>query len=496
MRLRSFPGNAFGRSLCFSKDYWKSIPKTRGDHRGVRHLVGWRDLARSGIWRTRFWGLILLCVLLVSSCAIAPSVPPLQPAINSLVVANRMNIAADKISAEEAHYGAGNYLLYYLERGLVGFYAGRYQDSIRSFEKAKQRFEENYTTSLSKEGMTWLVNDTFAPYRGSDYEYVLVNVFQALNFLQLGDLNEALVEARVLAAKYQVVEMLSRKVKRRHYEDNGFARFFMGLLMQSAGGGGNESEALLFYKEALAIYRQFYDGKYLPRMLQENLLMLARKFGDEGYADLRREMQDVGMVSPRPDMAQLVVIHLVGYSPIKVPQIIPVPLDRNFITKITFPKFIKRFYTVRSARITAENDLGRRTSVETELGMDIEALAIKDQESRRAAVLAKAVIRPALKYMVERKQKESIEKKHGDSSADTFGVLSNIYNLVSEQADLRSWQALPGQIRIARLFLSPGSYKITSEGLGEGGLPVREDRVGELQLKPGELRFVVIRSPR
>jgi len=504
MKPRSFQGNASGRSLYFfsripekisfggggteqgppAKGFpltedRKNIPKTRGDRQGAR-----------------FWGLPLLSAFLFSSCAIAPSVPPLQPTINSLVVANRMSLAADKISTQEADYGAGNYLLYYLDRGLVGFYAGRYQDSIRSFEKAKQRFAELYTTSLSKEGMTWLVNDNAAPYRGSDYEYVLVNVFQALNFLQLGDLNEALVEARDLTSKYQVVEGLAQKVKRRHFEDNGFARFFMGLILQAVGGTENESEALLFYKEARTLYQQFYAGTYIPRILQENLLTLSQKFGDEEYPALRNEMRGAEAVAARTDLAQLIVIHLVGYSPLKVPEIIPVPLDRELITKITFPKFLRRFYSVRSARITAENDRGWRTTSETEPGADIEDLAIKDLNSRKAVVLAKAIIRPALKYLIERKQKEDIEKRNGRLAAEGFGLLSNLYNLFSEQADLRSWQSLPAQLRVARLFLSPGHYKLSSEGLGEGGILVGVDNIGEVELRSGETRFVIIRSPR
>jgi tetratricopeptide (TPR) repeat protein len=440
--------------------------------------------------------LFILSCLFFSSCAIAPSVPPLQPNINSLVVANRMNLAADTIAAQNADYGPGNYLLYYLDRGLVGFYAGRYQDSIRSFEKAKQRFAELYTTSLSKEGMTWLMNDNAAPYRGSDYEYVLVNVFQALNFLQLGDLNEALVEARDLTSKYQVVEGLAQKAQRRHFEDNGFARFFMGLILQVVGGAENESEALLFYKEARTLYQQFYAGTYVPRILQENLLVLSQKFDDEEYPVLRNEMRGVEAVTARSDQAQLIVIHLVGYSPLKVPEIIPVPLDRELITKITFPKFLRRFYSVCSARIMAENDRGWRTTSETELGSDIEDLAIKDLNSRKAIVLAKAVIRPALKYLIERKQKEDIEKRNGRLAAEGFGLLSNLYNLFSEQADLRSWQALPAQIRVARLFLSPGHYKLSSEGLGEDGRTVGVDSIGEVELRSGETRFIIIRSPR
>ena len=105
---------------------------------------------------------------------------------------------------------------------------------MESFEKSKQRFRELYTESLTKEALSWAVNDYMLPYRGADHEYVLVNVFQALNFLALGDLNEALVEARDLSSKYQVVGNLAQKMLRSRFEDNGFARMFMGMAVRSA----------------------------------------------------------------------------------------------------------------------------------------------------------------------------------------------------------------------------------------------------------------------
>jgi hypothetical protein len=207
-------------------------------------------------------------------------------------------------------------------------------------------------------------------------------------------------------------------------------------------------------------------------------------------------MMGVEAAPARPDQAQLIVIHFVGYSPLKEPEIIPVPLDRDLVTKITFPKFTRRFYAVRSARVTAQNDQGWRATAETELGSDIEDLAIKDLNSRKAIVLAKAIIRPTLKYLLESKQMEDIQKRNGRLAAEGFGLLSNLFNLYSEQPDLRSWQALPAQIRVARLFLPPGHYKLASEALGEDNVVVGVDSIGEVELRAGESRFIIIRSPR
>ena len=53
-----------------------------------------------------------------------------------------------------------------------------------------------------------------------------------------------------------------------------------------------------------------------------------------------------------------------------------------------------------------------------------------------------------------------IEKEYGRDTARWFGYLSSMYNLTTERADLRSWQTLPDQIRLARLMVDPGDYEI------------------------------------
>ncbi|MBF0122146.1 MAG: hypothetical protein HQL21_01905 [Candidatus Omnitrophica bacterium] len=440
--------------------------------------------------------LFFIPVLFVcSSCAVMTTGSPrLQPEVNSLVVANRLQLAADMIEREEASYGPGNYLLYYLDRGLVEFYAGRYEESVRSLEKAKQRFQELYTESLSKEFLSWAVNDYMLPYRGADHEYVLVNIFQALNFLSLKNPNESLVEARDLNSKYQVVTDLAHKMKRRRYEDNGFARMFMGLLYQSMGRPEDKAEALLWYKEALSLYASYYEGQYVPQILKEEAGRLAEEFSDDDLAALRQETRGSFASQGYENKAKIIVLQLAGYSPLKVADVVPIPVDRQFIIKLAFPKYMRRYYDIHSARVIAYKAGGARVSADTELGMNIEELAMKDLESRKATVLAKAVLRPAMKYLIERKQKEVIDKKSGAFAAEVFGLMSNLYNVFSEQADLRSWQALPAQIRVARIFVDPGTCRIQFDNLDSQGMSLGIEDIGEVTLEAGETRFIVVRS--
>lgn len=420
--------------------------------------------------------LIIPTLLCLSSCA-AFSGPVLQPEISRLVAADRINVAAARIEADNADYGQGNYLLYYLDRGLVEYYAGLYPQSIQSFDKAKKRFEELYTQSLTREAASWAVNDYALPYHGADYEYVLVNIFQALNYLSSGKVSEALVEARDLDAKYQVVDKLALAAKRRRFEDNGFARMFMGFVAEASGRADDRDSARIFYQQAREVYAQYYEGQYEPEILADRLRAL-----DGG----RQE----------GDHAVVYVIQLAGFAPVKLAQRIPVPVERDLVAQAALPVFARRDFEIRRGRVTAEDAGGSAVRASTELGVSIEDLAVKDLESRKAVTLSKALLRPALKYVVERQQREIIHKRFGSPAAGAFGLVSSLYNIYSEQADLRSWQALPAEIRVARLSLIPGKYHLRFEHLSESMVVVEPVDLGEMDLVPGRAYFVVCRGRR
>ncbi len=436
--------------------------------------------------------IFMLTCLGLSSCASVSS-PALQPKINGLIVAGQSALAAEKITAQASDYGTGNYVLYHLDRALVLQLTGDFSSSVVSLEKAKLRQEELYTRSVTNEASTWVVNDNRAPYRAPEYERVLMNVFQSLNYLQMNNLNEALVEARDLDSKFPVVAGVYGQDKHR-FEDNGFARLLCGILYEAAGTGDDLNDALIAYKQALTVYDSYYNGQYVPRVLKNRLIRMAERFHDPDAGEYRRRFSDVRIEDERPDTATVYLLEAVGFSPVRVAEIIPVPVDMEFVAKIAFPKFVRRLYAVRGSHFVVQGRPGPVLRVDTELGADIEELAEKDLEARKALTLSKSVIRPALKYLVERNQKDVIEKKHGRVAAELFGIFSNLYNIYSEQADLRSWQSLPAQVRVARIQVPVGTYRVSIEDVDVNGFMVASEDKGDVLLKAGQTYFFVRRS--
>jgi len=429
---------------------------------------------------------IFILAFIFSSCATSPMI---QPQINSLVVAEQFDYALKLLENNEQSYGSNNRLLYLLDYGLVLHYAGRYQESIMVFEQAKMEFDKMITVSLSRQAGTWLMNDNTAPYRGEDFERVMINVFQALNFAALNKFEEALVEARNADSKLSLFNRQYERDQKNVYKEDAFARLLMGIMYEAVGTRADLNDAHISYAKAVKIYEEDYELFYgipTPRILKENILATAKFMGSEEYDYFGKKFEGTPFVSlsEKQHKAELYLIQYHGYSPVKHQTAIPIPLPGGYLTKFTFPKYEVRknphvegvFKAVGQNEVSIDFDL--------EKGEDLSAIAIQNLDNRKVRVIAKAALRAFGKYSVERIQENHIEGKYGKDTAKWFRYVSSLYNIHSEQADLRSWQTLPAGIRLSRIIVDPGEY----------GIFFNENLLEHVRCKPGEKRFIVVRT--
>jgi len=440
--------------------------------------------------------LVVALSFLLSSCAGPLEV---QPRVNSLVVAQKLDQAIVALGDNPQSYGKNNQLLYWLDRGMVLQCAGHYQESIHAFAEAQHRFDELYTKSITKLASAWALNDYSAPYRGEDYEYTLVNIFQAMNYVMLGSYNEALVEARDMDSKLNLVNALY--AGKNMYKEDAFGRFFMGILYEVNGSPADLNDAFISYAKAYDDYVNDFQKNYgveAPALLKENFLTLAHFMGGEEFAHYRRELPNTPLVTldDKNQKAEVYLIQYVGFSPIKISNSIPVPIDVTHVTQISFPKFINRYTQIRSSEFLAVSGEQLAFVQPTQVGQNIETLAAKLLEYRRVQIFAKSLLRPAAKYFAGKAVENQIEKKYGETSGEVFSVFASLYNLSSERSDLRSWQTLPAQIRVARLLLDPNEYEFFVQTYGEEGHPLNKVSLGKLKLSAGEKRFFVFRNYR
>lgn len=425
---------------------------------------------------------------LLCSCTTYPTI---APQVNSLVVAEKYRTALKILDTHKEGYGKTNELLYFLDRGLVLHMARRYEESIQAFESAKRKYDQLYTRSLSNLGATWIVNDYRAPYRGEDFERVMINVFQALNFAALDNPEEALVEARDVDRILRSINDRYDK-KKNIYKEDAFARLLMGILYEWEGAPADLNDAYISYAKAVEIYEKDYLPNYdvkLPAILKENILAAAQWMGDEEFRKYRQKFGGVTFLplNDKKKKAEVYVIHYTGLSPIKHEDSLVFPLPDGYLSRVAFPTYDERIYEEPASVFSARSSAGQTYLIPAELSEDIGGLAIKSLSDRRGRLLAKAFLRPLGKYAAEQAAASTIDRNTDSrTGGDVVRILGSAYNIYSEQADLRSWQTLPDQIRIARLILSPGEYTFY----------MNKKDLGTFTLKSGQKKFLIVRTNR
>ncbi|MCW8957175.1 MAG: hypothetical protein OQL09_09855, partial [Gammaproteobacteria bacterium] len=70
--------------------------------------------------------------------------------------------------------------------GMLRRLVGDYKGSNEAFELAKKRIEELYTTSITQAAGTVIINDETMDFDGDPHEKVLVHLYKASNYLDMG----------------------------------------------------------------------------------------------------------------------------------------------------------------------------------------------------------------------------------------------------------------------------------------------------------------------
>lgn len=372
-------------------------------------------------------------------------------------------------------------ILYNMERGRYAQVVGNSDVSMADFKASMERIGENdekaliSASAIGANVASTLTNDNAIPYEGEGYERVLLHHYQALNYLKKRDLEGAGVEVRRANAEqneslkrfekeleksqdaaeekkvgsnsvsrietqYAQMDEVAGKVKNSFQNAYTFyvSGFIYELLQQS-------NDAYIDYKKALEIYP---DNRYL----QKDVLRLAEKL------EMREELEELKLRFPADSKrfidengvgsGELLVLFEDGFVPQKHEIKIPIPISRGGLVTIAFPIYKEKWSAQIPLRILNNNEL----IGSTEPICDVRALAVKALKEKAPVIATRQIIRAVAKGVTT-----AVAKKQ---MGELGQFASNIWNLVSESADLRSWLTLPANAQILRTTLPPGNYRL------------------------------------
>ncbi len=445
--------------------------------------------------RSRGAGSLLLAALIALSVSACSSFREIYPEVNRMAAAGQFDQAVALVDKNKGEYGERNAVLYHLDRGTMLHYAGKWEESNKAFAAAERRMDELYTESITGNVAAFAVNDNLLPYRGEDFESVIVNVYQALNYVELGNIESALVNARKVDQKLDYINRQYDPDKKNVYKEDAFTRMLMGALYEMGGTRDDLNDAYISDRLATGIYDKDFSVNYgvpAPALLGSNLVTTAAFMGGAELEQARKRFGSADLLTvqdKRARFGQVYFVHFAGRAPVKVESGFT-GIFGTYVVKVVFPEYRRVNYLVNGSQVLVDG----RVETVLEEAEPVGPIAIKNLDNRKGRIYAKAIARAGAKLVANVAMQREARRQGGDVAGLVAALAGGAATVASEQADLRCWQTLPDRILFGRVLLPPGQHKLSVQFLTGGRGVVSTRDLGEVEVPPGRTRFFILHS--
>jgi hypothetical protein len=431
---------------------------------------------------------LVSAVLLLGGCASSSmfsSYPSQMQPIKQEIEAKQYKLAQTTL---DAHRKDADKILYMMERGRVSQLANDRKSSIEDFKEviaAMEANEEKAKISLSDtaaQGTALLSNDNAIPYTGDGHERVFVHQYQAMNYLFSNDLDAASVEVKRANIEQKVAldehedELAAAEEKGREYAEgnksfmaafsamdsvagkvknsfqNAYTFYVSGLIYEILG---KPNDAYIDYKKALEI---FPENVYV----QKDVLRLAKQLSMTDDYEMYKKRYPIEVSNPGKDEGELVVLFEHGFAPAKTETSVPV-FTGNQVQKVAFPIYAMQWQDPSS--LTVAIDGGAPIGTTSPI-VYVQAMAVKALQEKLPAMLTRQILRVVAK--------KKMAEQAGKAGGAWVKLGADIFNIVSENADRRSWLTLPNDAQILRSALPEGEYQLSlNNGKAAGMMKVK-----------------------
>jgi hypothetical protein len=409
------------------------------------------------VFRSRFAFIVVaggLSLFSLASCATRPEV--YKPVDNHVAAGAYAQGAAAIAEAQDSRkpiYPAKNAVMLFLDKGMLDHYAEHYEESASELEEAERLIEEAYTKSVTLEVGTFILNDNTREYAGEDYEDIYLNVFNALNYYNRGNVEEALVEVRKINQKLQAltVKYAASIEKAKQYAD------------ENGGYSGDSDEPFTFTDSALARYLAalFWrgtghrdDARIDLDALAEAYRLAPQVYDNPLPSTVKDEYQ-----TPKGE-ARLNFIAFAGLSPLKVETTIYIPLPFPFpndSAKVALPEMSYR--PVEAVHVEAVIDGTERHTLE--LVEDMGKVMEETFKARRTLIYVKTVARTIVKTSAAAIAQAAVTEDNDVGWGLLTGLAGRLFTEGTESADTRSARYFPRYAFVGGVNLSPGEHTVT-----------------------------------
>ena len=379
----------------------------------------------------------------------------------------------------------GDDALVLLERGMLQQANGDYDNARRDLGLADKELELlDLTNTTAEDVASYFYSDDAGPYKISPVERLTLNALNLLNYLALGDLQGARVEAK----RFQVMQTYLEDTDPEHAH-GAIGAYLAGFVYEQLG---EVDTALRYYDEVLA------EGRFAS--LEEPVRRLASRGSYRG-ANVKKLLAE-GDGPVEEGGGDLLVVIGLGRVPYKVPERMPIGaavgivgadvtgdlsvLERSALKVLIYPDLVPSQGVTHRARASVDGQPVASEAV-TNLGAEL----IREYEEMKPKILAAAVTRMITRAAVAEGARLAGREAQGNAGA-VLGVLAGLAAesilVAADKPDTRSWTLLPDRLLVSRERVPAGTHEVV---VALGG-PPGEQRVAQVEVPEDGYALVIV----
>lgn len=344
-----------------------------------------------------------------------------------------------------------------INAGLVARSCQGYDKSNMFFDAAEESYKndvdlQNVASKGAKTVMSTLVNENVLDYKGTLYERIMVNSYKGLNYMSLGDFDEARIEFnRALLRQDKAKEYFAKQVEKNREKLDESAEY-----TDKENLDENTSEIMSKYDN---LFKEFETTKDFVNPYATYLASVFF-YMEKDYGKAADLFKEVAVINPKNKQIQkqfkafekransittkkaknyVFVAYEDGFGTIReeFKFTLPLLIDRKIITStFAMPTLKKREASFGSLKIN---------NVKTSQVVDFDSVVATEFKINLPGEITKSVASTVVKTAL------NVAVAKNDSTGGFLALASSIATTVATQADVRSWRGLPKTASVSML---------------------------------------------
>jgi hypothetical protein len=377
-------------------------------------------------------------------------------------------------------YNSEDAFLLEFDLGILHHYNQNYEESIKHLANAENILEELYTRSVTNEAAAILTNDNVRPYRSYPFEIQWLYQIQILNYLALGEIDDAVVESRRALLAIQNL----REKEEDKFNESATLQYLIALSYEWQKA---EDDARIAYDDAK---KNFANSGYTPKLVSQ-IPENEQEIVVVGYAGVSPILGEDKFWGTYAKDGVIFLNYKDADGKNQTIFLSAIGLGGGFSGQTITIQFAIPKMKERASQTNAFSVSVNGNSKLTEPFSNTRYSLKKDLENGHNTILLRTSSRVILRTIAASKAKDKMASATGGGMANLLlNIGTDIATNAIEEADLRLGTAIPLTLQIARIPVEPGKHSVKIDVLDSHGRKTGTFAEQYVNVKKGEKVFL------